>query len=238
VNLYERTTFTDALLLKAVDYAEADRIVTFYTSELGKVSLIAHGARKSRRRFQGALEPFSVLRTEVKIGRGDLGTLIQAHVSRVFPRILQNLKAIQAAGNALDLVRAATPPRAPESELFAATVGVLELLEQSPERAEQTLLCFQVQVMKLTGFAPRFDECGKCHNHARDTQPGHFDPAAGFMVCRVCGQAPVYLSATTRQRLLFALSRSWQQDDSAWTAQQLQEARTAMSLFISHRLAH
>jgi DNA repair protein RecO (recombination protein O) len=233
-----RATFTDGLLLRAVDYAEADRIVTLYTSDLGKVSLIARGARKSRRRFQGALEPFSLLKAEVKLGRGELGSLVRAQVSRAFPRIIQNLTAIRNAGAALELVRSTTPAHEPDRELFKATVGVLELVERNPDQAEQALVRFQVQAMKLSGFAPCFDACGKCHNRARDTQPGHFDPAAGFMVCRVCGQAPVYLSASTRQRLLAALGPNWQGDSTDWTSQQLQEAREAMSLFIAHRLAH
>jgi DNA repair protein RecO (recombination protein O) len=238
VNDPRRTTFADGLLLRAVDYAEADRIVTLFTKELGKVSLIAYGARKSRRRFQGALEPFSLLKAEIKLGRRELGQLVQAQISRAFPHIIENLKSIQIAGAALDLIRTATPTRDPSEDLFGAAVDMLELLDKNAQLAEQAFLCFQVHVMKLTGFAPCFDLCGKCRNRARDTQPGHFDPAAGFMVCRVCGQAPVYLSAATRRRLMSALGPNWHGDMSGWTSEQLQEARTAMSLFIAHRFAH
>ena len=45
-------------LLRSVEYGEADRIVTFLTLEFGKVGMFAKGARRSRRRFGGALEPF------------------------------------------------------------------------------------------------------------------------------------------------------------------------------------
>lgn len=48
---------SDALLLRASDYRDADRIVTLFTRELGKVSAIARAAKSSRRRFAGALEP-------------------------------------------------------------------------------------------------------------------------------------------------------------------------------------
>lgn len=238
MNNPQRTTFTDGLLLRSVDYADADRIVTLFTSDLGKVSVIAYGARKSRRRFQGVLEPFSLLKAEVRLGRGELGQLVQAQISQAFPHIIRNLNTIQNAAAALDLIHTATPAREPSKALFTATVGMLGLLDKNPDLAEQALLCFQVQVMKLTGFAPCFDQCGKCHNRARETQPGHFDPAAGFMVCRVCGQAPVYLSAATRRLLMSALGPDWHGESCGWTSQQLQEARTAMSQFIAHRFAH
>ena len=44
-------TTTDALLLRAVDYRDADRVCTFFTHELGMVSAIARGAKSSKRRF-------------------------------------------------------------------------------------------------------------------------------------------------------------------------------------------
>ena len=57
----QRTTPTRALVLRGVDYGEADRILTLLTPELGRVAVLARGARKSQRRFAGALEPFAVL---------------------------------------------------------------------------------------------------------------------------------------------------------------------------------
>ncbi|MCP3678475.1 MAG: DNA repair protein RecO, partial [Deltaproteobacteria bacterium] len=50
---------TGAIVLNAIDYGESDRIVTFYTTDYGKVAGIAKGARRSRKRFVNKLEPFS-----------------------------------------------------------------------------------------------------------------------------------------------------------------------------------
>ena len=51
---------TRAIVLRSLDYGESDRIVTFLTDEFGKLKGIAKGARRSRRRFANALEPFSL----------------------------------------------------------------------------------------------------------------------------------------------------------------------------------
>ena len=48
-----------AIVLHGLDYGESDRIVTFYTHDFGKLKGIAKGARRSRKRFSNALEPFS-----------------------------------------------------------------------------------------------------------------------------------------------------------------------------------
>ena len=56
-----RTQLTRALLLRRVDYAESDLVLSLFTVELGRISALARGARKSRRRFGGVLEPMHTL---------------------------------------------------------------------------------------------------------------------------------------------------------------------------------
>ena len=60
---------TRAVLLRQVDTGESDRVVTLLTEELGKVSAIARGARKSRKRFGAALALFVLAEAELD---GDL----------------------------------------------------------------------------------------------------------------------------------------------------------------------
>ena len=50
---------TPAIVIRARDYSESDRIVTLLTRDFGKLSGIAKGAKASRRRFERKLEPFS-----------------------------------------------------------------------------------------------------------------------------------------------------------------------------------
>ncbi|MCZ6822253.1 MAG: DNA repair protein RecO, partial [Deltaproteobacteria bacterium] len=52
---------TRALVLRTFDLAESDRLVHLYTEDLGRVSAIAKGARRSQRRFPGTLEIFNLL---------------------------------------------------------------------------------------------------------------------------------------------------------------------------------
>ena len=52
---------TPAIILRRLDYSDYDLIVTVFTLEKGKLSLIAKYAKKSSRRFAGQLELFSLL---------------------------------------------------------------------------------------------------------------------------------------------------------------------------------
>ena len=53
---------TTAIILRSRKWGEADRIITFYSKDLGKIRGVARGARRQKSRFGGAIEPFSVCR--------------------------------------------------------------------------------------------------------------------------------------------------------------------------------
>ena len=94
------------VVLRAVDYGEADRVVTLLTRERGKVSAFARGARASRRRFGGALEPFTLLTAEARERAGsDLLGLDAVAVVRGFPALRGDLARIACAAYAAELTR-------------------------------------------------------------------------------------------------------------------------------------
>src|SRR5919204_373892 len=87
-----------AIVLRTVDYGEADRVVTLLSRERGKVSAFARAARASRRRFGGALEPFTLVHAEAKERRGaELFTLESVAVERAFGGIRGDLARIACA---------------------------------------------------------------------------------------------------------------------------------------------
>ena len=91
------TERTLAVLLRSVDYGEADRIVTLLTERRGRVSVLARSARKSTKRFLGALEPFGVIEAEIALGTAEVGRLSSARLVRGFPKILASLSATMPA---------------------------------------------------------------------------------------------------------------------------------------------
>lgn len=234
-----RTDSTDslkAILLRSTDYGESDRIIALLTDQLGKVNLIARNARISRKRFMGALEPFSLLKVDISLGKDSLGILKQSRIHQAFPRIIQNLEKMETASVVIDLIRIALPDHQKEPALFSEVIRFFTLLDQREDSLRELLICFQVHVMALLGFAPRFDICGKCGKYALETQAGLFDPELGHLICRRCGGARFYLSAITRERLISALGENWAHAIDDWTLQQLQEAENVVTPFIENRV--
>lgn len=224
---------TDALLLRTTDYRDADRIVTLFTREAGKLGAIARGARGSKRRFQGALEPYAVIRVELERRRGDLFTLKRAEVDKSFPTILTDLERMAAAGAALAIVREAHAPEVVDEALFVGAVQYLTVVDVAGDPQRSLLLAFAVRVLALMGVAPRLETCGRSGEAVPAERPAYFDPALGAVVGRRFGGGPYLLSADNRARLIAAQGEAWiDATHRVWTGEELTVARGAIADFM------
>lgn len=228
---------TDALLLRAVDYAEADRIVTLLTRSGGKQSFIARGARRSRKRFGGALQPFVLLRVELQAGRSALGTLAHAQVQRPFLRLLSDLRRMGAGFVALELVRELSAEHEPDAQVFETTLALLTALDVDPCDPDALLTCFGMRLLCLLGFAPQLSRCGVCGRTAGPSQSTTFDAREGHLVCQPCGGAPVQLGAALRGRLLQAQGEGWRSAaEPGWAGDERGLGMRVLTQFAEHRI--
>ncbi|MDB4974137.1 MAG: recombination and repair protein RecO [Myxococcaceae bacterium] len=224
---------TDALLLRATDYRDADRIVTLFTRDAGKLSAVARGARGSKRRFAGSLEPYAVIRVELDERRADLLGLKRAEMTRVFPNILSELLRMDVAAGALALVREAHPVRVPDEALFVAAVQYLTVVDHEGDPQRSLLLAFALRVLSLMGIAPRLEECGRSGVHVPVGRAAYFDPTVGAVVSRRYGGGPFLLSPETRTRMVRAQGEAWLEGArEVWDEAELQVARSALAGFM------
>jgi len=226
-----------ALVLRAVDFGESDRVVTLLTRELGLVSTMARAARKSKRRFAGALEGFAVISVEIRAGRGALSQLETARVTRVFPKLLLNLAAMEAAGALLRMAREILPERAPEPEVFDTLVEAFELLDAGAV-ARPLQLCCQARLLQLTGFAPMLTACVSCGREPKPGQAAQLSVARGGIVCRACGGAPEHLAGPLREALQEALEGAPLDALARMPDAEMREGERLLSLFVAQLLQH
>jgi DNA repair protein RecO (recombination protein O) len=227
----------DALVLRCVDYGEADRIVTLLTRRHGKLSALARSARKSKRRFAGALEGFALLDAEIALGSGELAGLRSARVVRAFPGLLGDLERMSVAGALLRLCRELVPDQVADPELFAELLGMFEALELPDIVPGSVYVAFAIRLLALTGFAPLLGACGACGKRPAAGRAAEFDPQRGCLMCQACGGAGERLRGIVRERLLLAMQGEVVAVAQAeWRADERQEARRLLDLFAAHRL--
>lgn len=229
-----------AVVLRSVDYGESDRVVLLFSRERGKVSAFARGARASRRRFGGALEPFTLLSAELRERPGaELLGLDSVAVERAFGGIRGDLARIACAGYAAELSRELVRDHEPHPDLFALLVAYLSALDVGPARPA-SLRAFELGALRAAGFMPRLDACARC-GAGLPSVPVRFEAEPGGVLCPDCatraGPGSMSLSPETLRAL-----RSLQEgglaaaEGEALAAPAGREAREALTRFVEHLL--
>jgi DNA repair protein RecO (recombination protein O) len=222
----------EALVLSTLDYGEADRLVTLLTRERGKLTAFAAGARKSRRRFAGALEPYMRLRVQLVETRGSTVRLDSADILAGYYSARADLSLIARALYAVELCRELTREHEPHPELFELLEGYLRRLD-AKEAGPTSLLAFELAALAQAGLMPRFDTCALCGG-----SPGErprFDQSHGGAVCEACsGRARDAVAVPSE--LLSGL-RALQEGERRPLSPELRaRARGVLNVFISHHL--
>jgi DNA repair protein RecO (recombination protein O) len=180
-----REVQSQAILLRRFDYGDRDRILWLLTEERGRLSAFAAGARSSRRRYAGLLEPFAVMEARLSPPkRGDLWRLGEVQLLEPLVRLRGSLEAIACAGAACELSAGLSHEGEPAPELFGRLRDYLRLLDQDGATAAG-LSRHQLLALEASGVQPQIAECVRCG----DEGPGegnHFDPAEGGRLCPRC----------------------------------------------------
>lgn len=176
---------TTAIVLNSRKWGDADRIVTFYAKQLGKIRGVARGARRLKSRFGAALEPFTLSHLNLFEKPGDsLFRVSQVDVVTSFQALRENLALMASAARMVNVVAAVTPEGDPDARLFETLEQGLASLPSSRDPAFTALL-FQIRLLGLIGFRPQTDHCAACGKAQLLGEP-HFSPVAGGLVCQLC----------------------------------------------------
>jgi DNA repair protein RecO (recombination protein O) len=208
---HESAHTTRALLLKRVEYGDADLVLTLFTEKLGRVSALARSARRSQRRFGGALEPLHTLEVRLEDRqRNELSLLREARIVTARPALTESLERMKAAGRALGWVRSAAPAHTPEPEVWTLIEALLdELGKKDAASPSLALAAAGLRLLGALGWGLDFDRCVRCGKPCPPESPALVDPTRGGLVCRSCGGARKRLEPEVRKRL----SRAAEQGD-------------------------
>jgi len=176
---------TAAITLKSRKWGDADRIVTFYTKEMGKVRGVARGARRMKSQLGASLEPLTICYLNLFEKSGDsLYRVSQVDLVEPFIRFREDLTLMTAAARMVNVVGAVTPDGDPDPQLFETLELGLRALVTSQDPA-LTALLFQIRLLGLIGFRPQTDHCAACGKGRLMGEP-QFSPLSGGLVCAAC----------------------------------------------------
>ena len=168
-------------MLRTYPLREADLLVTLFTRAEGKVRAVAKSAKRSRKRFGGALEPLTCVRALWADSPGsDLARLDSCDVllsPLSSPLDYPRLVALSHVGEMLDEL---LPDREPSDAIFRLAWAVLQALQAGP--IWLPIAYFDLWMLRLLGFLPSLDECIEC-GAPLAAQPAFFHALRDGLVC-------------------------------------------------------
>jgi DNA repair protein RecO (recombination protein O) len=190
----------EAVVLKAREHKEADRILTLFSLEHGKLRVMSYGSARPSSRKRGAVQPFC--RSRFFFTRsGDLARVDQAELLEFFPQIAADVDLFGLASYFAELVDGFTVDEAPNRALYHLLVESLRILDRDSGVLARA---FEIRLLSLTGFGPELACCVSCRQPVGLTGPPALSPKAGGAVCAECRKGytdALGLSAGTLQML-------------------------------------
>ncbi|GAB6180078.1 DNA repair protein RecO [Desulfotomaculum defluvii] len=178
-----KTYKIDAIVLKARDMREADKILTVYSIQKGKQRIVAHGAAKPNSRKRGAVQPFCF--SEFMLHRGrELDSISQAELREGFSELRLDLDRITAAAYVAELIDGFTAEEEPNQSIFRLFYSTLHLIAAGGQTG-MILRAFEAKLLGYSGLQPELNHCSLCDVEIQDTKVS-FGPQQGGLLCKGC----------------------------------------------------
>jgi DNA repair protein RecO (recombination protein O) len=172
---------SEAIVLRTYPLREADLLVTLFTRAEGKVKGVAKSAKRSRRRFGGALEPLTCVRAFWQDREGSELARLDSCDALLSPLAApMNYPRAVALAHLAEMLDELLPDREANDSIFRLAWGVLQSLENTAIWIPVTY--FDLWMIRLLGFLPPLDECIECGDPL-DGKPAFFHALRDGLIC-------------------------------------------------------
>lgn len=176
---------TEAIVLRTYRLAEADKIVSLFTRQAGRLRAVATGAQRTKSRYGGTLEPLSYIRLWLfERENRDLLRVNSAELLESFFDMQKDYRRQVAAQYMAEVCERLLPERELNERAFRLLLVTLRGLKHSGE-VDRPLAYFNYWVLRLGGFLPDLDRCAAC-GRALGEEPGFYGPGCEGLLCRTC----------------------------------------------------
>jgi DNA repair protein RecO (recombination protein O) len=175
------------LILRERPFSESDSLLDIFTDRQGRITALAKGARRSKRRFVGLLLSSQLLELQLKIyPKSNIRLLGQARLLNSYAGLREDYQRWLAAGPVLELLLRGTAYLAPMPELLYLAIISLNRIVQNSHRLEQhnALLLFINRFLQECGYGLHLRRCLLCGREIAPNQAAL--SLQGGLVCLRC----------------------------------------------------
>ncbi len=225
----ERSYPIEAIVLRRTDIGEADRILTLFTPNKGKMRAVAKGIRRPISKKAGHLELLACSQLQLALAR-NLDIITQAEGRENFLQLRSELWHMTCGYYIVELVDRFLEDLTPHQDIYALLLETLRYLDadagalqqqraskeeihedQEEEHGHTRLLLryFELHLLSAIGYEPALYQCAHCANELRPEENG-FRASLGGALCPQCSRFwERRLSLNALKVLRFLQHRKW-----------------------------
>jgi DNA repair protein RecO (recombination protein O) len=233
----DRTYRSEAIVLRRSNFGEADRMLTLFSKEFGKIRALAKGARKPQTRKTGHVELF--MRTNFMFARGkSIDVITQAELVEAYPDLRTDLVRTTYASYAVELIDLFTVEADRDLDKYSLLTDVLGWFSTA-EDLMVTARYYELRLLSLAGFQPQLFQCVS-RGEPVEEQDQYFSAEVGGILCPECRSADPRarkISAPAVKVLRYLQSRPWETVNVLRLRSQLnRELEALMHYYLSYML--
>lgn len=231
---------TTAIVIRMADWSESSRVVTLWTRDFGKISVVAKGARRLKSAFEAGLDLLSQCRIVfLRKSSSSLDILTESQLQRRFSPAAGSLKALYAGYYLCEVLNGLTEQYDPHPKLYDVCVETLETLSSTADPL-LALTRFELVLLREMGQLPEFDACLACGRSVGEAVSFSFLITQGGLICADCRrpdfQRQPIQPGTIRVLRTLATADAAAADRIAVTPEQLRQLRSITTSAICHHL--
>jgi len=180
------TEKSPAIVIRQADFSESSRVVTLFTRNLGKVAVLAKGAKRLKGPFDAALDLLAVCEVVfIRKSSSGLDILTEAKLRQRFKPRSGDLGALYAGYYIAELLDALSEEYDPHPLLYDESVTALgQLADDSP--LVLAVLRFELVILREIGQLPAVDACVMCGEPVGSAARYSFQVSHGTLTCQNC----------------------------------------------------
>ncbi len=179
----------EGIVIRANHYGESNKIVTLFTRELGKIGVMARGAKKPSSRLSALTHPFTYGSFLIQTGSGSgMGTLSQGEIIASMRSIREDIFLTAYASYVVELTDRATESRKSNPFLFELLFQTLTYIDEGYDK-DVLLYIYKLKMLDVLGIAPQLNRCAIC---GASDGVFAFSTKEGGLLCHRCYEHDPY----------------------------------------------
>ncbi len=177
---------SEAIVTGSRRYGEADRLLTLFTRDRGRIGAIAKSARKPKSSIRGASEPFVRAKFELAEGKS-LAIVRSAEIIEPHLGLRENWARLQLAGHVAEIANKMSEEGVPDPDLYDLLARALDSIGKDEANGNSGVVRFKVGLLDHLGVFPDLSGCAKCGS-SRVKGDVHLDQANHGFLCGDCAK--------------------------------------------------